>query len=95
MKIVKKHEVEIGTLVYGGNHEPGLVIDKRCIDERFIGLGKELLIIYPNNRKAWESEKWHAGYLASMADGPISHESAKKQMKQRIARKRRVMNASR
>lgn len=94
MNIVKKHVVELGALVHGGNHEPGLVVDRRNIDDRDIGLGRELLIIYPNNRIAWETEKWHARNLRRMADGPISRESAKKLIGNMIARQHRVMNAN-
>lgn len=93
--MTNRFKVEIGTLVYGGNHEPGLVIDRRDIDQRDIELGRELLIIYPNNQKAWETEEWHARNLCRMADGPISHESAKKLISHWIAHKHRVINESR
>jgi len=81
--MTNRFKVEIGTLVYGGNHEPGLVIDKRNIDERNTGLGKEILILYPNNRKAWETEGWHGVNRA--------HQLAK----QRGEQKQWVVNANR
>ena len=47
--------IKIGDMVYGLDHQLGIVTDKRCYTKgRF-----EVLVFYSDNKLAWEDEEYH------------------------------------